>query len=59
MKSAGRVWTPFEDARIRVLASSGTSAAEIAAQIKRSESAVRKRAARLKIAVAKRKAKSQ
>jgi hypothetical protein len=33
MKSAGRVWTPYEDERIRVLASSGTSAAEIAAQI--------------------------
>jgi DNA-directed RNA polymerase specialized sigma24 family protein len=57
MKSAGRVWTPYEDARIRVLASSGTSAAEIAEQIKRSESAVRKRAARLRIVVAKQKAK--
>src|SRR5712672_2930273 len=25
MKSAGRVWTPYEDERIRVLASSGAS----------------------------------
>jgi hypothetical protein len=41
MKSAGRVWTPYEDERMRVLALSGTSAAEIATQIKRSESAVR------------------
>ena len=57
MKSAGRVWTPYEDARIRILASSGTSAAEIAAQIKRSEAAVRKRAAQLKIVVAKQKGK--
>jgi hypothetical protein len=43
MKSAGRVWTPYEDERMRVLALSGTSASEIATQIKRSESAVRKR----------------
>jgi hypothetical protein len=53
MKSAGRVWTPYEDERIRVLASSGASAAKIAEQIKRSEPAVRRRAARLKIVVAK------
>jgi Fe2+ transport system protein FeoA len=59
MKSAGRVWTPYEDARIRILASSGTSAAEIAAQIKGSEAAVRKRAAQLKIVVAKQKAKGK
>jgi len=59
MKSAGRVWTPYEDECIRVMASSGTSAAEIAAQVKRSESAVRKRAARLKIVVANQKAKGK
>jgi hypothetical protein len=59
MKSAGRVWTPYEDERMRVLALSGTSAAEIATQIKRSESAVRKRATQLKIVVAKQKAKGK
>jgi hypothetical protein len=59
MKSAGRVWTPYEDECIRVMASSGTSAAEIAAQVKTSESPVRKRAARLKIVVANQKAKGK
>jgi hypothetical protein len=59
MKSAARVWTPYEDERIRVLASSGASPATIAAQLKRSDSAVRKRAARLKIVVAKQKAKGK
>ena len=59
MKSAGRVWTPYEDECIRVMASSGTSAAEIAAQVKTSESAIRKRAARLKIVVANQKAKGK
>ena len=57
MKSAGRVWTPYEDERLRVLTSLGTSNAAIAEQIKRSESAVRRRAARLKIVVTKQKAK--
>jgi hypothetical protein len=41
------------------MASSGTSAAEIAAQVKTSESPVRKRAARLKIVVANQKAKGK
>jgi len=53
MKSAGRVWTPYEDERLRTLALSGASAATIAEQIKRSESAVRRRADRLKIVRAK------
>jgi hypothetical protein len=35
MKSAGRVWTPYEDERIRVFTSSGASAATIAEQKKR------------------------
>ena len=59
MKSAGRVWTPYEDERLRTLALSGASAAKIAEQIKRSEAAVRKRAAQLKIVVAKQKAKGK
>jgi IS30 family transposase len=59
MKSAGRVWTPYEDERIRVLTSSGASNAAIAEQIKRSESAVRRRAARLKIVVTKQKTKGK
>jgi hypothetical protein len=53
MKPAGPLWTPFEDERLRALALSGKSVATIAGQIKRSEAAVRKRATRLKIAVAK------
>jgi hypothetical protein len=59
MKSAAVFGRHMKDERIRILASSGTSAAEIAAQIKRSESAVRKRAAWLKIVVAKQKAKGK
>jgi hypothetical protein len=59
MKSAGRVWTPYEDERIRVLASSDAGAAAIAEQLKRSEDSVRSRAARLKIVVAKQKAKGK
>ena len=53
MKSAGRVWTPYEDERLQTLALSGASTATIAEQIKRSESAVRRRADRLKIVRAK------
>ena len=46
-------WAPEEDQRLRALALSGTSVAEMAKQIKRSEEAVRSRAYRLKILVAK------
>jgi hypothetical protein len=46
-------WTPEEDERLRALASSGVSVAEMAKQMKRSEEAVRSRAYRLKIVVAK------
>ncbi len=59
MKSAGPLWTPYEDERLRALAFSGTSAGTIAAQIKRSEAAVRKRAARLKVLVAKSRLKAK
>ena len=54
---ANPIWTPYEDERLRALALSGASAATIAEQIKRTEAAVRKRAARLNIVVAKSKAK--
>jgi hypothetical protein len=46
-------WAPEEDERLRALALSGASVAEMAKQIKRSEEAVRSRAYRLKILVAK------
>jgi hypothetical protein len=46
-------WAPEEDQRLRALALSGASVAEMANQIKRSEEAVRSRAYRLKILVAK------
>ena len=46
-------WAPEEDQRLRALASSGASVAEMAKQMKRSEEAVRSRAYRLKIVVAK------
>ena len=46
-------WTPKEDERLRALALSGASVAEMAEQMKRSEHAVRSRAYRLKIVVAK------
>jgi hypothetical protein len=46
-------WAPEEDQRLRALALSGTSVAEMAQQMKRSEEAVRSRAYRLKILVAK------
>jgi hypothetical protein len=46
-------WTPDEDQLLRALVLSGNHAATIAGQIKRSESAIRKRAARLDLTLAK------
>jgi hypothetical protein len=46
-------WAPEEDQRLQALALSGASVAEMAKQMKRSEEAVRSRAYRLKIVVAK------
>ena len=46
-------WAPEEDERLRALALSGASIAEMAKQMKRSAEAVRSRAYRLKIVVAK------
>jgi hypothetical protein len=46
-------WTPKEDERLRALALSGASVAEMSKQMKRSEEAVRSRAYRLKIVLAK------
>jgi hypothetical protein len=46
-------WAPEEDQRLQALALSGVSVAEMAKQMKRSEEAVRSRAYRLKILVAK------
>ena len=46
-------WAPEEDQRLQTLALSGASVAEMAKQMKRSEDAVRNRAYRLKIMVAK------
>jgi len=51
---AGPVWTPYEDERLRTLALSGATAATIARQMNRSEQAVRKRAVRLYVVLAKR-----
>jgi DNA-directed RNA polymerase alpha subunit len=51
---AGPVWTPYEDERLRTMALSGASAATIARQMNRSEQAVRKRAVRLNVVLAKR-----
>jgi hypothetical protein len=53
MMPAGPVWTPYEDERLRALASSGASVATIARQMNRSEAAVRKRAVRLHVVLAK------
>jgi ClpX C4-type zinc finger len=49
----GKPWAPEEDQRLRALALSGASVAEMAKQMKRSEEAVRSRAYRLKIVLAK------
>ena len=46
-------WTPEEDERLRKLALTGISVAAMAKQMHRSMAAVRNRAARLKIVVAK------
>jgi hypothetical protein len=46
-------WTPEEDERLPKLALTGTSVARMAKQMHRSMAAVRNRAARLKIVVAK------
>ena len=48
-----RPWTPEEDELLRSFALSGTSAAAIATLMKRSEQAVRNRAVRLNIVLAK------
>jgi hypothetical protein len=53
MMPAGPVWTPHEDERLRALALSGASVATIARQMNRSEAAVRKRAVRLNVVLAK------
>jgi hypothetical protein len=50
---ASPLWTPEEDERLRGLASSGISVAAMAKRMKRSVAAVRNRAARLSIVVAK------
>jgi hypothetical protein len=47
-------WAPEEDQRLRALALSGASVAEMAKHMKRSEEAVRSRAYRLKIVLARR-----
>ena len=54
MRPAGPIWTPYEDERLRTLASLGTHAAKIAEQLNRTEGAVRKRAARLNIVLSSR-----
>ena len=46
-------WMPEEDQHLQALALSGASVGEMAKQMKRSEEAVRSRAYRLKILVAK------
>ena len=52
-------WTPEEDKRLRTLALSGISVAAMATQMKRSTAAVRNRAARLKIVMAKSRLKAK
>jgi hypothetical protein len=52
-------WTPEEDKHLRALALSGISVAAMAGQMKRSTAAVRNRAARLKIVMAKSRLKSK
>jgi hypothetical protein len=49
---SGRPWSPEEDDRLRKLALAGLSVAAITEQLKRGKSAVRVRAAKLKIAIA-------
>jgi hypothetical protein len=45
-------WSQEQDEKLRMLASSGMSMAAIAAQMKRTKSAIRTRAAKLKITIA-------
>ena len=52
-------WTSEEDKRLRTLARSEISVAAMATQMKRSTAAVRNRAARLKIVVAKSRLKAK
>ena len=52
-------WTSEEDKRLRTLALSGISVAAMATQMKRSTAAVRNRAARLKIVMAKSRLKAK
>ena len=52
-------WTSEEDKRLRTLALSGISVAAMATQMKCSTAAVRNRAARLKIVVAKSRLKAK
>ena len=52
-------WTSEEDKRLRTLALSGISVAAMATQMNRSTAAVRNRAARLKIVVAKSRLKAK
>jgi hypothetical protein len=49
---SGRPWSPEENDRLRKLALAGLSLAAIAEQLKRGKSAVRVRAEKLKIAIA-------
>jgi hypothetical protein len=49
---SGRPWSPEEDDRLRKLALAGLSLAAISEQLKRGKSAVRVRAEKLKIAIA-------
>ena len=46
-------WTPYEDDLLREMTLSGKYAATIAGQLTRSEAAIRKRAARLNLTLAK------
>jgi hypothetical protein len=52
-KRAKIKWTPEEDERLRKLALEGRSSVKIAEVLKREKVAVRRRAAKLKVAVAK------
>jgi hypothetical protein len=60
MRPVGSIpWTSEEDKRLRTLALSEISVAAMATQLKRSTAAVRNRAARLKIVVAKSRLKAK
>jgi hypothetical protein len=51
-KKANIKWTPEEDERLRKLALEGRSSVKIAEVLKREKVAVRRRAAKLKVAIA-------